>query len=289
MKHPLALLLLVSGATLFLAPTDVSAQSGLTFPQASPPALVRDQVGLTTVEIEYARPGVKGRKVFGGLVPYGQLWRTGANTATRVSFSTDVIFAGEAVPAGDYALFTVPDENEWTIILNEVVGQWGSYAYDDGQDVVRVTVASEQLAEPVETMRLSLENVRSESADLAFCWESTQVRVPIEVDIVSVLVPQIEAAMAVDGDEKPYLSSAMFYYEHDVDLDKALEWIDAGLSQEPEAVWIQYRKGLIQAKLGDAEGARASAEKSLAMAERMGGELGAEYARLSESLLGSLE
>ena len=282
MKHALALLLL-SSSSLLLPATPVAAQE-LAFPQASPPALVRNQVGLTTVEIEYARPGVKGRKIFGALVPYGKIWRTGANTATRVSFSTDVMVGGETVTAGDYALFTIPGETEWTIILNTVAGQWGSYAYSEAQDVLRVKVPAETV-EHVETMHLDLENIHKASADLTLTWETTRVRVPLEIDIVGVMVPKIEAAMAASGADKPYLSAAMFYYDHDIDMDMALEWIDAGLAQQPGAVWIQYRKGLIQAHMGDKDGARDSAEKAMEMAAQMGGELGAEYARLSESLL----
>jgi hypothetical protein len=287
MKHiPHAVLALSALGALFVAPTTtVSAQNQtIAFPAASPPALVRDQVGLTTVEIAFGRPGVKGREIFGGLIPYGEVWRTGANTATSITFDTDVRFGGEAVSAGTYALFTIPGEKEWTVILNAAPEQWGSYAYDAGSDVLRVAVDAEALSEPVETMRLGLEHIRNDSAQLAFAWETSGFRVPIEVDIVAQLVPTIEAAMSAPGEDKPYLAAAMFYYEHDVDLDKALLWIDAGLAQQPQAVWVQYRKGLIQAKMGDTEGAKESADKAIAMAGAIPGELGAEYTRLSEQL-----
>lgn len=291
MIHPMRrfiVLLGVSLAALIPAAAPAVAQEP-GFPAASPPALVRDQIGLTTVEIEYARPGVKGRTIFGGLVPHGEVWRTGANAATRITFDTDVIFGGEPLPAGTYALFTIPGEDEWTVILNGAAEQWGSYAHDPQQDVLRVVVDAETLAVPVETMRLGLEHLRDDSAELAFAWETSAFRVPIAVDLVSQLRPRIEAAMAAPGDDKPYLAAAMFYYEHDLDLDQALEWIDAALAQQPQAVWVQYRKGLIQAKLGDRDGARESAQKALSMAEAVPGELGAEYKRLSESLLASLE
>ncbi len=279
-------LVLVTALATFTAPA--AAQSGLDFPAASPPAMVRDQVGLTTVEIDYARPGVKERTIFGDLIPYGEVWRTGANAATRISFSSDVTFGGKPVAAGAYALFTIPGETEWTIILNAAPEQWGSYGYDTSNDVVRVNVEAQTLREPVETMRLGLDHIRSDSAHLTFAWDTTGFRVPIEVDIVAQLKPQIEAAMTGAGNDKPYLAAAMFYYEHDVDLDKALDWIDAALVQQPR-VWVQYRKGLIQAKRGDVRGAKDSAIKALAMAKDVPGELGAEYQRLSEALLESLE
>ncbi len=270
--------------------TAVSAQSGdLAFPAASPPALVRETFGLTTVEIEYARPGVKGRRIFGGLVPYGEVWRTGANAATRVSFDTDVTVGGEDVAAGTYALFTIPGEDEWTVILNDVSGQWGSYAYDSSRDVVRVAVEPQVLHDPVETLHIGLEDLRDESARLVVSWDRTRVAVPVEADLVELLVPRIEAAMAGDAEPKPYLSAAMFYYEHDVDLDKALAWIDGALGQQPDAVWVVYRKGLILEKRGELEAARGEAERAIALADGVGGALGAEYRRLSEGLRDRLE
>jgi len=277
---------LALGALLLLPATGLRAQSaGLSFPAASPPATVTETFGLTTVEIQYARPSVRERQIFGGLVPYGEVWRTGANAATRISFSTDVSFGGEAVEAGTYALFTIPGEREWTVILNEAPEQWGSYAYDASKDVLRVTAPAQKLAEPVETMRLGLEHLRDDAALLTLSWERTRVQVPLEVDLVAQLVPQIEAAMAAPGDEKPYLSAAMFYYEHDLDLEQAVAWIDAALAQQPQAVWILYRKGLILAKHGDKDGARAAAQKAVELADGLGGELGIEYKRLSEALL----
>jgi tetratricopeptide (TPR) repeat protein len=269
--------------------SQLSAQAdALDFPAASPQALVREQVGLTTVEIEYARPSCKGRKIFGGLIPYGEVWRTGANEATRIMFSTDISFGGEAVSAGTYALFTIPGKTEWTVILNQVTGQWGSYGYNPAQDVVRVTVDAEKLEQRVETMRLGLAHMRDDSAQLELAWENTRVLLPIKTDLVAMLVPKIEAAMAAPGDRKPYLASAMFYYHHEIDLDKSLQWIDAELAQQPQAVWIQYRKGLILAKLGDKLASMEAAQRALELADAAGGELGAEYRRLSEALLDSL-
>lgn len=276
-------------ATLLSSGSQPAAQTQtVEFPKASPSALARDQVGLTTVEVEYARPGVKGRKVFGGLVPYGEVWRTGANAATKVTFSTDVKFGGKPVPAGSYELFTIPGADEWTVILSKAAGQWGSYAYDPKNDLLRVTAKPTTLAEPVETLTIGLSYLRDESARFTITWDRTRVAVPIQTDVVSMLVPQIEAVMVSDTTEKPYLAAAMFYYEHDLDLAKAGDWIEAALMQQPEAVWIQYRKGLILAKAGDKAGAKAAAERALELAGKAGGSLGDEYKRLSETLLASL-
>lgn len=258
------------------------------FPKASPNATIKEHVGLAPLEIEYSRPSAKGRKIFGGLVPFGEVWRTGANDATKVTFGADVTFGGQPVPAGTYALFTIPDEKEWTVILNKVSGQWGSYAYDAKNDQLRVKAAPSRLSEPVETFQISVVDMRSESANLTLAWESTRVSVPIKSDVVKVVVPQIEAAMKAEG-KKPYFPAAMFYFEHGLDLKQALAWIDEALKEQPDAVWIVYRKGLVQAKAGDKTGALASAKQALAMAEKAGGSLGVEYKRLSEMLIASLK
>lgn len=260
----------------------------LEFPQASPPSTVKQRVGLTDIEIEYARPGVKGRKIFGELLPYGEVWRTGANAATKVTFSTDVKFGGQPVPAGSYALVTIPDKSEWTVVLNKVTGGWGSYAYDEKNDLLRVKVKPVALTELVETLSIGLIEVRDATAALAIDWEKTRVPVHIETDVVAVLMPQVKAAMAAEG-KKPYLSAAMFYYEHDQDLKQALAWIDEAIKETPDAPWIMYRKGLILAKTGDKKGAGEAAQQALQLAEKKGGAVGAEYKRLSTALIASLK
>jgi hypothetical protein len=259
------------------------------FPQASPAASFKDTIGLTDVTVEYARPSVKGRKIFGGLVPFGEVWRTGANAATKVTFSTDVNFGGTAVPPGSYALFTIPAEKEWAVILNKVTGQWGSYAYDAKNDVARVTVKPAALTELVETMTIGLGDLRTASATLSIAWEKTRVSVKIETDTVNVVKEQIDAAMAGEG-KKPYFAAAMFYYDHDLDLKKATLWIDEAIKAEKEPpLWIIHRKGLILAKAGDKAGALAAANQSLELAKKAGGPLGAEYTRLNEALIASLK
>ena len=283
----IAVALAVSGSYLaFAAPAQ---EGGLQMPAASPPALVREQVGLTTIEIEYSRPGVKGRDIFGGLIPYDAVWRTGANAATKITFSGDVSFGGEPVSAGTYALFTIPGEKEWTVILNEVAGQWGSYAYDANGDVARVQAKVDTLAESVETMSIGLQNLRDDSGGLAITWDKTRVVVPVQTDLVATLVPQIEAAMSADGAQKPYLQAAMFFYEHDIDLPRAVEWMDKALEGQPGAPWVLYRKGLILAKLGEVDAAIEVAKQAIAAAELAGGELGEEYTRLSTALITRLE
>lgn len=261
----------------------------LEFPQPSPPASVSERVGVTGVSIEYSRPSMRERKIFGGLVPFGQVWRTGANAATKVTFGTDVKLGGTAVPAGSYALFTIPGEAEWTVILSKVVDdQWGSYAYNPKDDQARVKVNPVALAEPLETMTIGLQDLHAGKANLVIAWEKTVVAVEIDTELVAKLEPQIEAAMAGSG-EKPYFAAALFYYENDLDLALARQWIEAAVKQQPDAVWIVYRKGLILKKAGDKEGALAAARQALELAGKADGELKAEYTRLSENLIAGLK
>ena len=289
MKHILFSTLLTIAATVVSSDIHpLHAQTPIDFPKASPSASIKEQVGLASVQVDYSRPSAKGRKIFGGLVPFGEVWRTGANEATKVTFGADVTFGGQPVPAGSYALVTIPGEKEWIVILSKVAGQWGSYAYDVKNDLVRVKVAPSRLAEPVETFQISVGDFKDDGANLTLAWESTRVSVPIHNDVVKVILPQIADAMARDG-KKPYFAAAMFFYEHNLELKQALAWMDEAVKEQPDAVWIVYRRGLVQAKLGDKAAALASAQQALAMAEKAGGSLGVEYKRLSESLIASLK
>jgi len=276
----------VVAATL-LAPA-LQAQE-LAFPAASPAATVSQRVGLTDIGIQYSRPGAKGRVIFGDLVPFGEVWRTGANAATKISFSTDVKLGGQAVPAGTYALFTIPEAKEWTVILNKVSDQFGSFSYDASQDLLRVKAPVVTLPALLESFTIGVDELGTHSAMLTLAWEKTAVRVPIEIDLVGQMVPKIKAAMAAEG-KKPYLQAAMFYYDNDLDLGQAKQWMEAAIQEQPEPpTWMVYRHGLILKKAGDKAGALASAKWSLELAEKAGGELGAEYKRLNEELIASLK
>jgi len=288
MKNHIAPLLAV-GTFLFASSLLAQDAKKIEFPQASSAASVKERVGVTDVSVEYSRPNARERKIFGGLVPYGQVWRTGANAATKITFSTDVKLGGTAVPAGSYALFTIPGEAEWTVILSKVTEEWGSYAYDPKDDQARVKVKPVAMAEPLETMTIGVQDIRSGKANLVIAWEKTKVPVPIDTDLVAKIKPQIEAAMAGGGDKKPYFAAAMFYYENDLDMKLAKEWIEAAAKKQPDAVWIAYRKGLILKKAGDKEGALAAAQQARELASKADGELKAEYTRLSENLIASLK
>jgi hypothetical protein len=255
------------------------------FPAASPACTLKQHVGLTDIEIVYSRPGVKGRPIFGGLVPYGQVWRTGANNATKITFSTPVKLNGAEIPAGTYALFTIPGETEWTIIINKGAAQWGAFQYNETNDLVRVKATPLKLAEPVETFTIEINDIRDESATLNLTWEKTRVPVKLEVELVSKLVPQIEAVMSAAEGRKPYYQAALFYYDHGQDLQKASKWVDAAIA-EREAYYIVNLKARILAKLGDKEGAIAAAKRSTELAIKA---KDTGYVKLNEDLISSLK
>lgn len=259
------------------------------FPAASPAATIKQRVGVTDVEIAYSRPSAKGRKIFGGLVPFGQVWRTGANAATKVSFSTPIMLEGKEIPAGTYGLYTIPGEKEWTVIIHKDSAQWGAYEYKAENDVIRVAVKPESLPRAVETFTIGFDELRDTSATLALEWETTRVPIKLTLNLVPTLQPQIEAFMASSAEKKPYAQAAMFYFENKLDLNKAAQWMEAAIAENPKAFYLVYRKGLILKAKGDLAGAKAAAEASLAAAKAAGGSIGAEYTALNEALLASLK
>jgi hypothetical protein len=255
------------------------------FPAASPACTLKQHVGLTDIEIVYSRPGVKGRPIFDGLVPYGQVWRTGANNATKITFSTPVKLNGAEIPAGTYALFTIPGETEWTIIINKGAAQWGAFQYNETNDLVRVKATPVKLSQSIETFTIEFTDIRDESATLNLLWEKTLVPVKIEIELTGKLVPQIEAVMSAAEGRKPYYQAALFYYDHGQDLQKASKWIDAAIADR-EAYYIVNLKARILAKLGDKEGAIAAAKRSTELAIKA---KDTGYVKLNEDLISSLK
>jgi hypothetical protein len=277
-------------ASLALAGGLFAQAPKINFPAASPTATLNQRVGLTDIQVNYNRPGAKGRKVFGGLVPYEHIWRTGANTATKISFSTPVKLNGTEIPAGTYELFTIPGTAEWTVIIHKNMSQWGAYSYDEKNDVARVKAKPVALAEHVETLDIGLNDIRDESATLNIVWEKTRVPVAVTLDVKSTLVPQIEAVMAPGGDKLPYAQAAMYYLENGLDLKKAATWMDAAIAAQPDAFYLVYRKALILEKLGDKAGAVATAKKSMEAAlQAPSPALRDEYVGLNQALIDRLK
>lgn len=263
---------------------------GQDLPQPSPAATVQQRVGLTDITVEYSRPAMKGREIFGGLVPMGEMWRTGANKATAVTFSTDVTVNGQTVPAGKYSLFTIPNEGEWTIILNGNTELWGVDGYESEKDVLRYSTTPET-GDAVESMRISLENVSSEGAELVVAWDKTRASMLIEVNTHDVAMSNIQAAM----DEKPedwrvYRNAANYYKQNDIDNAQALKWIERSLELNAENWYSHYMHAELLAANGRDEEAKDAAQTALEMgraaAEDNGGEF--NYAPMIETFISNL-
>lgn len=260
----------------------------LVVPQPSPAATLKQRVGVTDIEIAYARPGAKGRVMIGKIEPYGKVWRTGANNATTVTFSTPVKLGGKEVPAGKYALFTIPNEADWTIIINKGAAQWGAFSYDQTADVVRFNVTPVKLAEPVETFEIGINDIRDDSATINLSWEKIRVPIRLELDVVGPVVAQIDAAMAGTG-QKPYTAAAGFYLEHNLDLAKALGWAEAAVAAGANQTNVHLQAKIL-AKLGRKEAAIAAAKESIALAMKSTNVgIRTEYTKLNENLIAGLK
>ena len=259
--------------------TELKAQ-GIKMPQASSGQTIIQDFGLGKITIKYSRPNTKGRKVFGELEPYGAVWRTGANSATVITFTEAVTFEGKPVPAGEYALFTIPGKAEWTVILNKTTQQWGAYDYKETEDVLRVTVKPVTLKDKVESFKIDFAEVNPTKAVLTLAWGNTLVPVKLTTDVDTKVMAGIDEAMK--GDKKPYFAAAQYYFENGKDLNKALEWMNAAEAADPKGPWVRLWKGRVQLKMGDKKGAAASAEAGVKLAEEA---KNPEYVRLNTALL----
>lgn len=270
---------------LLLAACASAQTPRLEFPSPSPLSTLKQRVGLTDVEIVYSRPSARGRPIFGGLLPFGKVWRTGANAPTILSFSTPVKLNDTPVAAGKYALFTIPGEDEWTIILNK--DTTGSpLNYNASNDVVRFTTRSVQIAENIETFSIMINAIRDDSARIDLIWENTAVPIRVNLDLVGQLQPKIEAAMSAEGGRKPYYQAAMFYFDQKLDLQKAKEWIDQA-AKENATYYVTYLQAKIHAAVGDKEGAISAAKQSSELAGKAEGASG--YLKLNQDLIDSLK
>ncbi len=237
-------------------------------PAPSPTATFSQKVGLTEVSITYSRPGIKGRTVFGDLVPYGKLWRTGANSATKLTFSDDVKIGGKDLPAGSYALFTIPGENEWTIIINKNFNQGGTGNYKESEDALRVNIKSIKIPGTIETFSIGLEDVKPTSALIEILWESTIVQIPLEVSIDERIMASIDKSMKIGPNA--YQQAASYYHQSGKDLKQAVAWMDEALkiheAEGNNVFWIYRQKSLIEADMKKYKDAIATAKISLAKA-----------------------
>jgi hypothetical protein len=253
-------------------------------PAPSPLQTVDQAFGLSNIKIEYSRPSVKGRVIFGDLVPYDKIWRTGANNATKITFGEDVSVEGKPIAAGAYALYTIPGAAGWDVIFYKDLELGGDVAnYKPENEVLRVKVKPSALSEKVETFTMNIGDMTTTSGNLELMWDKTKVACKITTNIDEKIMKNIEAAL--EKDSRPYYQAANYYYETNKDLATALKWTNLAFENNPKAFWIAHLKAKIQKKMNDTKGAIESAEKSMTLAREAKND---DYVKLNEKLIAEI-
>lgn len=256
----------------------------LVTPQPSTTQTIKQNFALSSIELSYSRPNVKGRKVIGELVPFGKVWRTGANQATTLTFGEDVTIGGKKVAAGKYGLLSIPGQDTWALIITKQLDVTSPAAYKEENDVVRVNVKPAMLKEKVETFTMQFNNVKPSSCELDLMWENTALSLPITVDVDSKVLKQIENIMTKDN--LPYFNAAMYYMDNGKDMNQALTWFNKAAEQNPTAYWIHHQRANALAKLGKKQDALAAATKSMELATAA---KNTDYVKLNEDLIKTLK
>ncbi len=258
-------------------------------PAPSPTFELKGTVGLTEVKVVYSRPSAKGREVAGNLIPYNEVWRTGANASTKISFSTDVKLNGNPVPAGEYALYTQFTEETATIILSKNLTWWGSMGYDQAEDQLRFEVPVKHPSSMYETFTMSFSDFTMNSANLNMKWEHTKAMFNIESEVDAAVMADIKAQVIDATPENPgvYFQAAGYYYDTERDNDMALSWVNKAIEgSNQKQYWVVHLKAKLLARLGKKEEAIATAKESIDLAKAGGNP---DYVRLNEKLIAGLE
>lgn len=273
---------LVFASALVLA-SYISHAQQLNTPQPSPTQTVKQNFSTGSIELSYSRPAVKGRKVFGDLVPFEKVWRTGANSATTISFTDDVTIGGKEVKAGKYGLLSIPGAKEWILIITKDVNVNQPALYKQENDVVRVAVKPMSLPFSIENFTILISDITGSSCQLQIMWDKTLVTLPITTNTDARVMKQIEEGKAAG--KLPYFAAASYYYETGKDMKQAKEWVDKAIAENKDAFWMTLLQARIAAKLGDKATAKASATKTVELATKA--ENG-DYVKMANDLLKSL-
>lgn len=259
------------------------SQAQVQTPQPSPSATVNQVVGLTEFEVKYSRPSANERDIFGSLVPYDKLWRTGANANTTLTFDEDIKFGGQPVKAGTYALFTKPGKDQWEVFLYDKTDNWGApQEWDENLIIANIIVPSRQISDNVESFTIDFNHFSKAAAHMILKWENTAVSIPIEVPTDEKVMTSIEMAMK---DPKPadYYNAAVYFLETDRDIQKAKIWMDKAMElREDKPYWMLRQQALIYAKAGEKNTAIKLAKQSLEAAKKAGNR---DYIKMNKASL----
>ncbi len=258
----------------------ITSYAQLTPAPSSSQTILQD-FGLGRISVTYSRPNVKGRKIFGYTEPYGVVWRTGANWATTISFTDDVMMEGHKVPAGEYSIFTVPGADQWTVILNKKAKQWGAYDYKEADDYLRFNIIPVKLQENIETFSVQFANLFPTAGELHLMWEHTGIAIHLTVDIDAKVMARIDSAMQTA--KKPYYDAVIYYWNNNKDMTIALAWANElekipGMPLMVAKLW----KARVQLKKGDKASAILTAQEGITAAQAAKSD---EYIRLNKEVL----
>ena len=263
----------------------ISAQ--IKSPQPSPTATITQKVGVSNISVEYSRPGAKEREIFGGLVSYGKMWRTGANKATKITFNENCVFGGAKVKKGSYSLFTIPGEKEWTVVLNKNTELWGVGEYDEKNQVCSIVSKAIETKDFTESFTIDFGTFQSFSAIMSLKWANTKIDIKIESLEAKKLEKQYLELLTKGPSASDYYNGAKFFADNTSEYEMALEWINTAIDKRPDAFWMQFHKARILKKMGNKKESISVAEEVIALAKEKKDDYG--YIKRSEDLIRSMK
>lgn len=256
-------------------------------PQPSPTATITQKVGVSDISVEYSRPGAKGREIFGGLVSYGKMWRTGANKATKITFNENCVFGGAKVKKGSYSLFTIPGEKEWTVVLNKNTELWGVGEYDEENQVCSIVAKAINTKDFTESFTIDFGTFQSFSAIMSLKWANTKIDIKIESLEAKKLEKQYLELLTKGPSANDYYNGAKFFADNTSEYEMALEWINTAVKKRPDAFWMQFHKARILKKMGNNKESILVAEGVIELAREKKDDYG--YIKRSEDLIKSIK
>jgi tetratricopeptide (TPR) repeat protein len=263
----------------------VSAQSSLKLPALSPTTKVVQDFSISNIELSYSRPSMRGRKVMGDIVPYGKVWRTGANGAIKIKIGEEMEFAGRKIKAGEYALYTIPNKDKWEIVISSATGNWSAEGFPKEFDVARFKIRPTIMNEECQTFTIAINDITFTTCKIELMWERTKVSIPVVAHNSNAVEENIDKAVN-NPPAVPYFQAASYYFETNQKIDIASRYVDKAIAANPKAFYMWYLKARIESKLGHIEEGLAAARKSIELAQGTPNEL--EYKRNNDKIISEL-
>ena len=263
----------------------ISAQ--IKSPQPSPTATITQKVGVSNISVEYSRPGAKEREIFGGLVSYGKMWRTGANKATKITFYENCVFGGAKVKKGSYSLFTIPGKNKWTVFLNKETELWGVGDFDEEKIVCKVVAKVNECQDFTESFTIDFGTFKAFSAIMSLKWANTKIDIKIESLEAKKLEKQYLELLTKGPSASDYYNGAKFFADNTSEYEMALEWINTAIDKRPDAFWMLYHKARILNLMGQEKDAILTANKTIEIASKKEDDYG--YIKKSKNLINNIK